>query len=72
MTEYRNQLQHPIQPGEIHKDTDLDSCYNQDINRRIKHGFPISIIRKVPRDKLKTKGEAPSFSSLLSGTPECI
>ena len=37
------------------------SCLTPLINRGIKHDFPIINIRKVPREVLKTEGEARGF-----------
>ena len=37
----------------------------------IKHDFPFINIRKIPRDVLKTEGEALSFSTSPEGPCEC-
>ena len=39
---------------------DIASC-KTNINRGIKHDFPFINIRKVPREVLKTEGEAQGF-----------
>ena len=41
------------------------SCDQHHVNRGIKHDFPFINIRKVPREVLKTEGEARGFQPSL-------
>ena len=54
-------------------DTQGFQCISRDLinnyNRGIKHDFPFINIRKVPREVLKTEGEAQGFHTSRNQTP---